>query len=418
MAEERIAVLIISEDRKTVKRLKKILSTESVIDVVGGIASVEEYMRLVREVRPNIVLVDADMQDTDWFELARQIRDAQVGAEIFLLVAGYDVIQRANARAVGVGYFVEGPVGRDEFLWSIHDALRPPAYRSDSLAVSLEDYEDEARPGGRGTFRGFGSRHFESGLTSSKEKLESGAEADDEEEVGAEPPPAPTPAPEAAAPAETEPETETAPAAQPDSLAEWDSVEGIINVAGGDVVRGDKVAGDKITAENITIIKGEQALKYEKQARRFDAAFPDKVEHKQTATLWVGVALPNAPPPFEGVAVDSVTSGPTADISLPIDPATGEAQEVHIDVEVRAPQYEPSKDRATLTVHPDGKSDRVRFLLEAQDAGKGVVLVQFYHDKKRLGEVELDSVVEKARAGSKLAFTFQVATLYLAFGVG
>jgi hypothetical protein len=194
-----------------------------------------------------------------------------------------------------------------------------------------------------------------------------------------------------------------APAAPAPASADIDGdVHGDVMVAGGDVI----------------VVKNQaEALKYEKQARRFDAAFPDKVEHRKTATLWVGVTTPDAPPPFEGVPADAVTPGPTADIPLPVDPVSGDLQEVHLDVQIRAPQFEPSKDSATLTIRPDGSPDKVRFLLEAQDEGEGVILVQFYLDKKRLGEVELTSVVEKARVGEKFAFKLQVATLYLAFGV-
>jgi hypothetical protein len=212
-------------------------------------------------------------------------------------------------------------------------------------------------------------------------------------------------APEEAVGAELEeaaPEPAPAPSAPASADIDGD-VHGDVMVAGRDVI----------------VVKNQaEALKYEKQARRFDAAFPDKVEHKKTATLWVGVTTPDAPPPFEGVPADAVTPGPTADIPLPVDPVSGDLQEVHLDVQIRAPQYDPPKDSATLTVRPDGKPDKVRFLLEAQDEGEGVILVQFYLDKKRLGEIELTSVVEKARAGEKFAFKLQVATLYLAFGVG
>lgn len=221
-----------------------------------------------------------------------------------------------------------------------------------------------------------------------KRAEDSAAEEGEEEALEeAAPEPAPPPAPATTAPASADIDGD---------------VHGDVMVAGGDVI----------------VVKNQaEALKYKNQARRFDAAFPDKVEHKKTATLWVGVTTPDAPPPFEGVPADAVTSGPTADIPLPVDPVSGDLQEVHLDVQIRAPQFEPSRDSATLTVRPDGSPDKVRFLLEAQDEGEGVILVQFYLDKKRLGEIELTSVVEKARAGEKFAFKLQVATLYLAFGV-
>lgn len=184
-------------------------------------------------------------------------------------------------------------------------------------------------------------------------------------------------------------------------------VGGDVKVAGGDIVEGD-----------VIVVSEAQALKHENQARRFDAAFPEKVAHREVATLWVGVVKPGEPPPFEGVPAETVTKGPEADIPMPVDPKTGELKEVHIDVRIRAPQFEPASDTATLTVTPDGKPDKVRFLLEAQDEGRGVVLVQFYLDKKRLGEVEFKSVVEKAKAGQKFALTLQVASIHFAFGVG
>jgi DNA-binding NarL/FixJ family response regulator len=63
------------------------LLTREGLEVVGVASNSAEAIRLVRELRPDVTLVDIDLGDEDGFELARRLSDTSAASSRVILVS-------------------------------------------------------------------------------------------------------------------------------------------------------------------------------------------------------------------------------------------------------------------------------------------------------------------------------------------
>jgi DNA-binding NarL/FixJ family response regulator len=71
----RLRCLIIDDNAEFVAAAKSVLNGSS-FNVVGGATTVSEALRQVRELTPEVVLVDIDLGEESGFALARQLAEA------------------------------------------------------------------------------------------------------------------------------------------------------------------------------------------------------------------------------------------------------------------------------------------------------------------------------------------------------
>jgi DNA-binding NarL/FixJ family response regulator len=74
-----IRSLIVDDNPLFLEGATDLLNREG-LDVVGVASTSAEAIRLVRELRPDVILVDVFLGDEDGFELARKLSDASAPA--------------------------------------------------------------------------------------------------------------------------------------------------------------------------------------------------------------------------------------------------------------------------------------------------------------------------------------------------
>jgi len=100
----RIRVLIVDDHAVVRQGLRIFLGTERNFDVVGEAATGEEAVRLARELRPDIVLMDLLMPGMGGIEATRVIRSELEGVEVVALTSVLDdesVVAAVRAGALG-----------------------------------------------------------------------------------------------------------------------------------------------------------------------------------------------------------------------------------------------------------------------------------------------------------------------------
>jgi DNA-binding NarL/FixJ family response regulator len=78
--------LIVDDNALFLEGARDLLRREG-IDVVGIARTSEEAIRLVRELRPDVTLVDIDLGDEDGFELTRRLADGGGARSKVILVS-------------------------------------------------------------------------------------------------------------------------------------------------------------------------------------------------------------------------------------------------------------------------------------------------------------------------------------------
>ncbi|MGZ5399453.1 MAG: response regulator, partial [Nocardioides sp.] len=97
--------LVIADDHAVVRRgLTGLLESADDIEVVGAATNGEEAVGLVRDLRPDLVLMDLQMPGLDGVRATQAIVDEQLGADVLILTSfsdGHRLLAAIDAGAVG-----------------------------------------------------------------------------------------------------------------------------------------------------------------------------------------------------------------------------------------------------------------------------------------------------------------------------
>jgi DNA-binding NarL/FixJ family response regulator len=101
-----IRVLIADDQRLFAEALEAILGGDDRIEVVGHAADGREAVRLVRDLKPDVVLMDISMPVMDGFQAAREIRKRNSEVSILMLTGSNSRDDVDRARTAGASGYV------------------------------------------------------------------------------------------------------------------------------------------------------------------------------------------------------------------------------------------------------------------------------------------------------------------------
>src|SRR5580765_3682007 len=100
--------LIVDDNVLFLEGAAELLGREG-LDVVGVASNGAEAIRLVKELRPDVTLVDIDLGDEDGFELAQQLNDISAASSKVILVSTHAEEDLAHLieRSPAVGFIAK-----------------------------------------------------------------------------------------------------------------------------------------------------------------------------------------------------------------------------------------------------------------------------------------------------------------------
>lgn len=130
--------ILLAEDHKLLREgLKSILASEKEFQLVGEARDGQEAIRLTRDVKPDLVLLDLTMPRLDGFSVLRAIRSECQGTRVLVLtVHESDQYVHEAFRAGADGYCLKDS-SRDELLMAMRSTLEGKMYISPGVAKSV-----------------------------------------------------------------------------------------------------------------------------------------------------------------------------------------------------------------------------------------------------------------------------------------
>lgn len=119
-----IRVVIVDDHAMVRAGLAQLLTVDAEIEVVGSASNGTQAVETVRQVRPDVVLMDLQMPETDGVEATRQIHAMAPQVQVVILTSLSDRDGIVNALDAGaVGYLLKD-AGPDELLAGVKAASR------------------------------------------------------------------------------------------------------------------------------------------------------------------------------------------------------------------------------------------------------------------------------------------------------
>ena len=145
LAEKVPQVMVVDDDPDTVSILSRHLQREG-FDAVEAISGVE-CLRLVKERRVDIILLDLMMPEMDGFQVCRVLKENPATAEIpiIMITARDDLDARAEGMRLGVSDFLAKPVFRRQLANRIRAQLEAiaAAHATEAALSNLEQTPHE-----------------------------------------------------------------------------------------------------------------------------------------------------------------------------------------------------------------------------------------------------------------------------------
>lgn len=118
-------ILIVDDVPQVRRELRALLPLLDEIKIVGEAENGQRAIELAASLRPDVILMDVEMPDTDGISATRLIKQANPAARIIILSIHNSEAVRAQARSAGADDFVDKGESLTTLLQAIHHLRQP-----------------------------------------------------------------------------------------------------------------------------------------------------------------------------------------------------------------------------------------------------------------------------------------------------
>lgn len=130
-------VLIVDDHPIVRQGLKRMIETEPDMEVCGEAATEAQARRAIRELLPDIVIVDLALQEGDGLELVRDVHAHHPDVPMLVLSMHDETIYAERLLAEGASGYIMKQAAADQLLNALRAVLRGERYLSEQLAQTL-----------------------------------------------------------------------------------------------------------------------------------------------------------------------------------------------------------------------------------------------------------------------------------------
>ena len=135
--EQRIRILIVEDHPVFRNALTRMLNSEGNMQVCGVSDSVDGAFSLVRELRPDLAIVDISLRSSSGIDLISMIRESCPDLRVLVLSMHEESLYAMRAVEAGAGGYVVKREAAEEILPAIRGVMRGEIYISESIDNGL-----------------------------------------------------------------------------------------------------------------------------------------------------------------------------------------------------------------------------------------------------------------------------------------
>lgn len=120
----KISILLVDDHPLFLDGLQQALALEDDLSVIGQCDNGEEALRLVRQIRPDVIVLDINLPGINGLQVARQIKIDRMNVAIIMLTAYHDEQQVLHAMRTGASAYCSKDIMPNELVRIIHDVAK------------------------------------------------------------------------------------------------------------------------------------------------------------------------------------------------------------------------------------------------------------------------------------------------------
>ena len=160
-AGARRRVLIVDDHPIVRQGLKRMIETEADMEVCGEAATEAQARRAIRELHPDIVIVDLALQEGDGLELVRDVHAHHPDVPMLVLSMHDETIYAERLLAEGASGYIMKQAAADQLLNALRTVLRGETYLSEQLSQTLHSRAHSADPESHDPVRRLSNRELQ-----------------------------------------------------------------------------------------------------------------------------------------------------------------------------------------------------------------------------------------------------------------
>ncbi len=122
--QQKISILIVDDHPLFLDGLHQALELEDDLKVIGQCDNGEEALRLVRQIQPDVIILDINLPGINGLQVARQIKIDRMNVAILMLTAYHDEQQVLHAMRTGAAAYCSKDIMPDELVRIIRDVAK------------------------------------------------------------------------------------------------------------------------------------------------------------------------------------------------------------------------------------------------------------------------------------------------------
>jgi DNA-binding NarL/FixJ family response regulator len=144
IAQTEVRRVMIVDDHPVVRQgIKLMINAESDLTICGEAQTEQQARRLIRELKPDALVVDLSLEEGDGFNVVRDARAHFPDIRILVLSMHDEAIYAERLLAQGASGYIMKQAATEQLIVALRTVLRGERFVSDALQRSLEQRNDE-----------------------------------------------------------------------------------------------------------------------------------------------------------------------------------------------------------------------------------------------------------------------------------